>query len=475
MHIVVSAFVFILPLLSPIGLNKERAVLTQVMLDSAQESFVIKKDYTLKGERIIIPEGLTLIFSGGSLFDGELRGTNSSIQVKGTEPVFGMDLVISGLWSVQEVNDGWFYFDDSPDYVSNQLINNILAFSNDSSFCHIVFNENRTYYFELPYKGRTDIGNMVSYRMVDGKKKRNYAEIYNDVYSYLRIFTIPSNTHLTINNTLKMLPTNQGAYFVFWEYGKENVTIDGTGTIAGDNDWHRYDSPFLGKSYYGEWGHIFKCIRCKGFTFKDITLSDAFGDCIIYSGSSYSEEPNTRWASNLTLDHVKILRARRNGVAVGARNVRIIDCHFEGCGTESVHGTSPKSAIDFEPDYVTDYPAIGNRDVIMENCTFLGNYNDVASSVNNLPSFGKIATVIRDCQFTSRVKMSATYWMRFERCYIPYLYKKSDKSQYFSKHIEFVNCDFGEDSATVHELFNKKTNTFTNCRYSITQKTSRDR
>ena len=106
MHIVVSAFVFILPLLSPIGLNKERAVLTQVMLDSAQESFVIKKDYTLKGERIIIPEGLTLIFSGGSLFDGELRGTNSSIQVKGTEPVFGMDLVISGLWSVQEVNDG---------------------------------------------------------------------------------------------------------------------------------------------------------------------------------------------------------------------------------------------------------------------------------------------------------------------------------------------------------------------------------
>ena len=462
----------IIPLSFPEELAKDYAILTQEMLDSAKGSFVVRKDYNLKGERLVIPQGIVLVISGGSLDNGELQGTNSELKVSANRPVFGLNLIISGTWNVPEVHDVWFSFDKSPTFVSNQVINNLLAFSNDYSKCHIFFEEDRTYFFELPYKGRTDIGDMVSSQIVNGKKKRNYSEIINDEYSFLRVFTIPSNTHVTINSTLKMLPTNVGAYFVFWEYGKENVLIDGNGIIAGDNDWHRYDSPFAGKYYYGEWGHLFKCLRCSNFIFKDITLSDSFGDCIIYSGSPYVYETNPRWASNLTLDNVKILRARRNGVAIGARHVRIHGCHFESCGIESVKGTAPRSAIDFEPDKIKSYPEIGNQDVIMENCSFSNNFFDVASYRNNMDNYGTIATIIKDCKFTSSLKIQDTAWMRFENCYIPFVYNTKNKKSVmlYSKHMEFVNCEFGEYDTTVLGLASSLTNKYVDCRYNVARK-----
>ncbi len=443
------------------------AILTQEMLDEATNTFVVRKNYNLLGRTLVVPDGMILLFASGSMDNGELQGTNSSLKVVGKSPVFGVNLKISGIWNVPEVHDGWFVFDESEGFVSNQIIKNILALSNDETPCHIFFEERRTYFFELPYKGRADIGARISYEMVNGEKKRHYGDIYNEEFSYLRIFTIPSRTHLTISNTLKMLPTNQGAYFIFWEYGKEDITIDGNGIIAGDNDWHRYDSPFLGKNYYGEWGHIFQCFRCKDFQFKDITLSDAFGDCLVYFGSSYLDESNPRGASNLTMENVKILRARRNGVAVGARHVRISNCHFEGCGTEAIKGTRPQCAIDFEPDGVREYHEIGNQDAIMDNCTFLNNEYDFGSSFNNMPSYRKIATTVKNCHFTSPIKISYTYWIRFENCRIPALYRRPDRDDYYSNYIQFENCAFGEDSASVRALFSKSGNTFTNCRYNM--------
>lgn len=452
------------------ALGRIDGVLTQEMLNSARNSFVINSDYTLLGNTVVVPDGLTLVFSGGSVDHGELRGSNSKVSVKGSQPVFGLDIKISGTWDVPEVHDGWFAFNDEEDFASNQIIHNILAFSNDEIPCHVFFEEKRTYYFELPYKGRTDLANLLSFKMVDGKKKRNYSELNNDEYAYLRIFTIPSNTHLTVNNTLKMLPTNQGAYFVFWEYGKEKVIVDGVGTIAGDNDWHRYDSPFLGKNYFGEWGHVFCCLRCNDFSFKDITVSDAFGDCIYYSGSYYPHEKNSRWASNLTMENVKILRARRNGVAVGARHVRISKCHFEGCGTKEVNGTRPQCAIDFEPDYVLNFREIGNQDAIMDSCTFVGNEYDFGSSMNNLPSYGSLATVISNCYFTSEIKISATYWMRFENCHIPLMKKRDDRDIYYSRFIDFVNCEFEQSSTAVRAFFKKEDNKFINCKFGVGKK-----
>lgn len=442
-------------------------ILTQEMLNTAGDVFLVRGDCTLAGATVTVPEGKTLVFTGGSIDGGEIVGKGTSVQMLQMRPAFGLNLVISGTWNVPEVHDGWFAFDDSKEFVSNQIIKNILALSNDETPCHIYFEEDRTYYFCLPYNGRGDFGKMVSTSVVDGKTKRNYSDILYDKFDFLRIFTIPSNTHLTVNNTLKMIPTSIGAYFVFWEYGKKSITIDGGGTISGENDGHLYEKPVMSTDYFGEWGHLFRCVCCHDFVFRDITLSDSYGDCIIYSGSYNPDEKKTRWASNLTIERVKILRARRNGIAVGARNVKISDCYFEGCGTDAVKGTLPRCAIDFEPDEVASFPTIGNQNVVMENCTFKDNYYDIASSVNNLPGYGKVATTIRNCRLSSGIRIRATYWMKFENCYIPSLYKKPDNTPYSSRYIEFENCEFGEGKEAVEFHFSKSsTNKFTNCKFN---------
>ena len=463
-------FIFFLPFLSILAMSVGPLpdVLTQEMLDRGGNTFVVRKNYGLDGKTLTLRPGQTLVFAGGGLDKGEIVGDHSGIRMNQSRPAFGVDLVISGVWDVAEVHDGWFSFDPSPEFVSNRIIGNLLAFSNDETPCHIFFEEDRTYYFELPYKGRADIGEMVTFRMVDGAKKRNYMDILNSDYDYLRIFTIPSNTHLTVKNRIKMLPTKVGAYFVFWEYGKSNITVDGGGTISGDNDWHRYEKAFAGSKYYGEWGQIFCCFRCHDFIFRDITLTDAFGDCILYMGSDRSWEKGEKWASGLTLERVNILRARRNGVSVGARDVVIRNCRFESCGNASVKGTSPRSGIDFEPDGITKYSEIGNQNVLMENCTFKDNYYDVGSFRNNLDAYGKIATTIRNCHFYSPLKIEGTNWMRFENCYIPFLHNSKYKTSrlLYSYHMEFINCEFGElDDVSVNRA-KALANKFVNCKFN---------
>jgi hypothetical protein len=436
-------------------------ILTQEMLDTEGRMFYVRANYTLEGATLTIPAGKVLVFSGGSLDNGEIIGTGTSFQMNQQKPAFGLNLVISGTWAVPEVHDGWFMFDSSEGFVSNQIIKNILALSNDETPCHILFEENRTYYFELPYKGRGDLGRLVGTIVVNGQEKRDYAKLLRDEFDYLRIFTIPSNTHLTVNNRLKMLPTSIGAYYVFWEYGKHNITIDGKGTIAGDNDWHLYDQPFTGKTFFGEWGHVFRCIRCSDFVFRDITISNAFGDCIIYSGSYIPDEKEQRWSSGLLMENVKIIGARRNGLAVGAKDVVIRNCHFENCGTDEVKGTKPRAGVDFEPDGLNYYPEIGNENVLMENCTFKGNYYDIASYNNNKSRYGKVATTVRNCTFTSTIRLTESRWLRFENCYFPAVSNTN-----LSRHLEFVNCEFGEIK---QEMINAPKNyyySFTKCKFN---------
>lgn len=456
--------------------GKKAYKLTQSMLDNAKGSFVVKKDYSAFGAVLYLPEHLELFFNGGSIDNAELVGNHSSLRVKGKKPVFGKNIRISGVWDVEEVHDGWFEFERGKDFVSNQIINNMLAFSNDSTFCHIFFEQNRVYYFELPYKENVKIGNgLSSYTDKDGNVKKRYRELYDDSRSFLRIFTIPSNTTMTVNSYLQMLPTHHGAYFVFWEYGKENVTIEGSGTIAGDNKDHLYTLPFQGNTYYGEWGIIFQCFKCKNFVFRDITLRDAFGDCILYQGSYVKDEKGSRYADGLLIENVNIIGARRNGVAVGSRNAIIRNCHFEGCGTEEANGTLPRSGIDFEADGIRSYPEIGNQNVLMENCTFKNNCHDISSARNNLKKYGQTATTIRNCVFPDPIRLVVTNWLRFENCYISSVRNVDDDHSVmkYCKNITFVNCEFGKWDAGIPKKTTKNNNSYINCKFNTAKDNKR--
>ena len=448
-------------------------LLTQKMLDQAGAVFTVNKNYTAKGAKLYLSNKQKLVFEGGMIDDAELVGNHSTVKASGKTPVFGKKVIISGVWDVKEAHDGWFEYEKGKSFLSNRLIQNMLAFSNDNTFCHLFFEEDRVYYFEHPYKGNAKLGDEFTYHIdKNGKKKRHYGEMYKAEYSFLRIFTIPSNTKITLNNTWQMLPTGLGAYFVFWEYDKQNVTIEGRGAIIGDNKEHLYTTPYAGTKYFGEWGFIFHCFKCKNFVFRGITIRDAFGDCLLFMGSYFKSEKGPRFADGLLVENVKIIGARRNGIAIGARNVVIRNCHFEGCGTKAVKGTPPRCAIDFEPDGIKNHPEIGNQNVLMENCTFKGNYFDVGSYRNNLESYGKIATTIRNCRFTAPLKIQGTCWMRFENCYIPFVWNNKDDRSYLigSRHMEFIRCEFAQLDTSVLKLASRSFNKYSHCKYNTKKK-----
>ena len=448
--------------------GKTPAVLTQSMLNKARGSFMVDRDYTASGATLYLPEHLELVFRGGRIDHAELVGNHSTLKVRGSKPIFGKDVRISGVWDVEEVHDGWFEFEEGKDFISNQIIKNLLSFSNDSSYCHIFFEQDRVYYFELPHKERITLGDKLSFHMDNGEKKRHYGEIAYAPFDYLSIFVIPSNTEITINNTLQMLPTNLGAYYVFWEHGKENVKINGSGTIAGDNKEHLYDLPFVGRTYFGEWGMIFRCYKCRNFEFRGITIRDAFGDCIIFEGSDRKNEEEPRHAEGLLLEDLSIIGARRNGVAVGARNVVIRNCHFEGCGNDEAKGTPPRAAVDFEADGLQTYHELRNQNVLMENCTFKDNCHDISSCLNCWWDYGKTATTIRNCRFTSPLRLKYTYWITFENCYIPRLYIKDidHPGMLDCLHLEFNNCEFGKWDGNIPANKTKDKNSFQNCKFN---------
>lgn len=463
-------FLFIVGLIIPLVLlcaNKQYYWLDQKMIDVAKGSFMVTKTYSLLNDTIVLPKGFKLIFDGGSLDDGVIVGNESSIEVQSTRPVFGLEITIKGTWNQKEVFDKWFVFKKDSSFVANVIVENMLALTDDHHQTHIHFDADRVYHVEHPYKGRADLARKFRYVYEKNKKKIKYSDVYDDSFSFLRIFTIPSNTHLTINNRIELLPTNQGAYFMFWEYGKENVTVDGKGTIAGDVRKHLYSTPFIGKTYYGEWGMLFNCFKCKNFVFRDITLTDAFGDCLLFQGAYRKQDIGDRWADGLIMDHVTIRYARRNGVTIGARNVHIKNCTFEYCGIDEIRGTRPRSAIDFEADGIRTYHEIGNENVLMENCIFNNNYSDVAACRNNLPDHGKTATLVKNCVFTSSVKLSSANWITFENCSIPTFSQSTNKRLVYwnCSHMTFQSCSFGTIDREVLLTANKSKNTYKDCTF----------
>lgn len=446
---------------------KQYYFLDQKMIDAAGSSIVIKKAYSLLNDTIVLPKNFSLVFDGGTLGDGVIIGNESSVTVKGRGPVFGVGITIKGTWNQKEVYDEWFVFKNDSTFVSNGIIENMLALTDDKHETHIHLDADRVYHVELPYKGRADIANKFTYVFEGTTKKINYADIHKDSFSFFRIFTIPSNTHLTINNSIVMMPTNQGAYFMFWEYGKENIIIDGKGVISGDARKHIYTTPFIGDSYYGEWGMLFNCFKCRNFTFRDITLTDAFGDCLLYQGAYQKTDKGDRWSDGLLMENVKIRYARRNGVAIGARNVMIRNCTFEYCGIDEIKGTRPRCAIDFEADGIRDYPEIGNENVILEDCIFRNNHADIGACRNNLEGYGKIATLIRNCDLTTSVKLIVANWVKFENCKIAtFAQSTSDRHIFqYCTNLFFENCSFGLVDREVLTEAEKQKVTYKQCSF----------
>ncbi len=424
------------------NIQSNKNVLTQSMINMPNNVYKIRYDFDLNGAAINLPANSILQFVGGSIKNGTLNGNNTVIEADSNAVIFD-SVVIEGTWNVEHIYDSWFAFNTSPSYVSNQIITNILALSNDDVYNTIHFDADRTYYFELPYKGKANLGDDV---------RPNYWLLNTSDYDFLRIFTgFTSNTHLIVNNTIQMLPTNQGAYFIFHIENKENITISGTGAINGDAKDHLYTDPFADTDYYGEWGHVLNFRSCNNVVIRDITIGYAFGDGIALGNAAYNNN-GVKEAGlatrNVTIDAVKVLYARRNGISLGGNNYTITNVYFEGNGSDTIRGTAPMAAIDFENDYVDIEPSGLCTNVSMNNCKFKDNKYDVSSTIRDdlyeVPR-GELVN-ISDCNFTSPLCLNRTNGLTFNNCHIVGITNvdNSIAAWYVSKDLIFSNCIFDE-------------------------------
>lgn len=418
-------------------------VLTQKMMSCPNTVYVITYDYSLRGQTITVPENCVLQFEGGSLKNGTLIGDNTVIEANFNTVIFDTTITIAGTWNIKHIYDSWFAFNPASTFISNQIISNILALSNDNVYNTIHFESDRTYYFEFPYKGETNLGDEV---------RPDYWKLNTPDYAFLRIFTgFTSNTHLIVNNTIQMLPTNQGAYFIFHIENKENITISGTGAINGDAKDHLYTDPFAGTDYYGEWGHVLNFRSCNNVVVRDITIGYAFGDGIALGNAAYNNNGVKEAGlatKNVTIDAVKVLYARRNGISLGGNNYTITNVYFEGNGSDTIKGTAPMAAIDFENDYVDIESSGLCTNVSMNNCKFKDNKYDVSSTIRDdlyeVPR-GELVN-ISDCNFTSPLRLNRTNGLTFSNCHIVGITNvdNSIAAWYVSKDLVFNNCVFDE-------------------------------
>lgn len=424
------------------NIQSNKNILTQSMINMPNNVYKIRYDFDLNGATINLPANSVLQFVGGSIKNGTFNGNNTVIEADSNAIIFD-SVVIEGTWNVEHIYDSWFAFNTSPSYISNQIITNILALSNDNVYNTIHFDADRTYYFELPYKGKTNLGDDV---------RPDYWKLNTEEYAFLRIFTnFTSNTHLIVNNTIQMLATNQGAYFVFHIEGKSNIEISGTGVINADAKDHLYTDPFAGTDYYGEWGHIFNFRSCDNIVIRDITVGYAFGDALAFSNIAYNNNgvkaagPATK---NVLIDGVKVLYARRNGIALGGNNYTITNVYFEGCGSDEIKGTAPMAGIDFENDYTEVEPSGVCSNVSMSSCKFKNNKYDVSSTIrDDLGSVprGQLVT-ISDCNFTAPLRLNRTNGLTFNNCHIVGIssHDNSISPWFASKDLIFNSCVFDE-------------------------------
>jgi hypothetical protein len=267
-----------------------------------------------------------------------------------------------------------------------------------------------------------------------------------------------------------MLPTNQGAYFIFYIENKENITISGTGVINGDAKNHLYTDPFAGTLYYGEIGHVFDFRSCNNVVIRDITIGYAFGDGIILSNAVYNNTGVKKVGlatKNVVIDSVKVLYARRNGIALGGNNCTITNVYFEGCGSDEIKGTAPKCAVDFENDYIDIEPSGICSNIVMSSCKFKDNKYDVSSTIRDdlatIPK-GELVT-ISDCNFTAPLRLNRTHGLTFNDCHIVGIssHDNSIAAWYVSSDLVFNSCVFDELNPYLTTTAKSQGKTFNSC------------
>ena len=327
--------------------------------------YKVTKDITLSGGTLTIPEGCTLDFQGGSFTNGTIVGTNSDIRADEHVTIF-RGIIITGTWKVKEISSGWFNFVQTVGYNNLQNLQNLFNLSSNS------------------YNGVINIS-----------QGDYYITIANNSTDSIVIY---SNTTVNLNGNIILNPNDLTNYNIVTIRQRNNIIIQGGGSIVGDVVTHTGTT--------GEWGMGISIYDGNNITIKDVSVKNCWGDGI-YIGQV--EAATTSYSSNILIDNVTIDSNRRQGISIISvenltiRNSRIIN-------TGAIKFTSPGAGIDIEPNIANAMV----RNINIEGCYFNGNNQGVSGDLLiTALIFGStinttFSATISNCYFATRVRLTSS-------------------------------------------------------------------
>ena len=333
--------------------------------------YIIKHNFDLGGDTLVLAKNSLLYFRGGSIKNGVIVGNNTMILYR-NKAIFE-NIKIEGTWNVPIVSSEMFA--DSPkDNVLKELFN-----LSDNNFF------NRVEILEGTY----------------------YVSALQDNDAVLRP---KSNTEIILDGNICLRANDFPYYQVMAIYGANNVYLHGKGSIVGDMYQHQYTMRFGEHRKTHEWGHGLTIRGCQNVLVEDITCKDCTGDaCSITSQIPSDISPIAEVGTpslNITVKRCRFEGARRQGMTIGyASHVTIDSCFFANI-SQAFKGTAPGAGIDIEPDNN------GNKKIdkgcessfiIIENCMFDNcNYgiqtwrSHTADDVRNFHDM-----IIKNCQLSN--------------------------------------------------------------------------
>lgn len=318
-------------------------LLTQQMLNKENTIYVLQYDYNLNGQTITIPSGCVLLFEGGSISNGTLKGS-STIILGETNHIF-INLNVLGTWG----NSFKLSYFNKPEL-------------NYDSFIDI-------------QKGINAIANTPNKFIID-----------IDCWGSSFVF-VPSNTHILINSTItKTAP--EGGFSIFPKNADtggfdsiKNVIIEGDG-ILDQNTRNTNDVS----------GSFIKCYHASNITIKNLTFKDSANyhyielgavDRVLIDGCSflghrYITDPSLPAKQHrgecIQIEYTEADSQEIKRDYLECRNVSITNCLFDGMyhfeNNQKVYDTYNKTAIGCHSDTVDGVERNPHLNITISNNTF---------------------------------------------------------------------------------------------------------
>ena len=195
-----------------VTLIKSKPIKEQIC--SNNTNYIIKFNFDLKNETLVIPENCCLTFKGGQIKNGNIKGNGTRIKA-GKRLLFDK-VSLSGVWENDTVYSEWLNFKSGDTVDNKNEFINLMTLANGVVYTHL-YMQRGTYYCSVVKES-----------------------------SYIKV---PSNVYWHNQATICQIETDLQKYAFVLIRRSHNVTIDG-GAFIGDIRRH--------KDRGGQWGYGIK-------------------------------------------------------------------------------------------------------------------------------------------------------------------------------------------------------------------------